>query len=412
MVSKSNLFIGLIASVAALSDPTLWKLQRNGDEKCTKCLATSQCREAYGDDWYCCPFMKKCVNSGSMSCFYPIADCRSPVCRDETWPIDCNCNNPDFPNNWLPSEAYEGADTSGGDNGSDNGSNGNGNDSGNDGGNDNGGNDSTAIPTEVDEKELESFRLLNELRASGYTCPSGTTFSPNPEPLLWDCRLWKASYLHSKDMSTNNYFSHTSFDGRSFVTRGNEQNISPASENIAAGSSTAQRTLEQFMNSDGHCRNMMNPSMRLFAMGYSYDPTATYRHYWTQNFARASQIATLDQSCLNNTPTEMPVPEPTPSPTAQPTAAPTTLNTPAPTNVVVDEDPCGVAGKLKKKGNKIKVSKKLTKDVCSCEAECFAAGGNAYMFKTSSKKCSCFDDAKSSEKANSKFLVSVKSADE
>jgi len=155
----------------------------------------------------------------------------------------------------------------------------------------------------------------------------------------------------------------------------------------------------------------MNPSLRLFAMGYSYDSTAPYRWYWTQNFARSSQIATLDQSCLDNTPTEMPVPEPTPAPTnmpsAEPTTAPTTMNTPAPTNVVVDEDPCGVAGKLKNKGNKIKVSKKLTK-----ESECFAAGGNAYMFKTSSKKCSCFDAAKSSEKANSKFLVSVKSADE
>lgn len=82
-------------------DLTKCKLQRGDDAKCTPCLTHSQCREAYDSSWFCCPYMKKCVSSSSMSCFYPIADCRPP-CHDSSWPLDgCKCNNADFPNNWL-----------------------------------------------------------------------------------------------------------------------------------------------------------------------------------------------------------------------------------------------------------------------------------------------------------------------
>jgi len=35
---------------------------------CDKCQSSDQCETGY-----CCPFMKKCVNSGSDPCSYPIA---------------------------------------------------------------------------------------------------------------------------------------------------------------------------------------------------------------------------------------------------------------------------------------------------------------------------------------------------
>jgi hypothetical protein len=44
--------------------------------QCGKCQTKDQCKTGY-----CCPFMKKCVNSGSDSCYYPIANCR-PMCYD------------------------------------------------------------------------------------------------------------------------------------------------------------------------------------------------------------------------------------------------------------------------------------------------------------------------------------------
>ena len=33
---------------------------------------------------------------------------------------------------------------------------------------------------------------------AGYTCPGGSSYAPNDVPLKFDCRLWKASQLHSQ----------------------------------------------------------------------------------------------------------------------------------------------------------------------------------------------------------------------
>jgi len=145
------------------------------------------------------------------------------------------------------------------------------------------------------EREWEHFGLLNELRASGFTCPSGQDYSPNPVPLKFECRLWKASQLHSQDMADQSYFSHTSSDGRSPWARASAQGINANAENIAAGSSTAEAVLEQWKRSDGHCKNMLNPTMKLFAVGYGYSEGSPYRHYWTQMFS--SGDAPVDDSC-------------------------------------------------------------------------------------------------------------------
>eukprot|EP00128_Syssomonas_multiformis_P007364 Colp12_sorted_trinity150504_noHs@15212 len=87
----------IVACVAA--DPCIAK---NSVGQCGQCIASEQCPQGY----YCCPYMKKCVNSGSMPCSYPIANC-SPRCYDGS---DCSTackgstSNPvEFPTKWqLP----------------------------------------------------------------------------------------------------------------------------------------------------------------------------------------------------------------------------------------------------------------------------------------------------------------------
>jgi hypothetical protein len=111
--------------------------------------------------------------------------------------------------------------------------------------------------------------------------------------MKFDCRLWKASQLHSQDMADQAYFSHTSKDGRSPWDRAAAQGVRSNGENIAAGSSTAQRVLDQWKNSDGHCKNMGNAGFKLFAVGYASG--GPYGHYWTQMFA--SREDGLDTSC-------------------------------------------------------------------------------------------------------------------
>jgi uncharacterized protein YkwD len=111
--------------------------------------------------------------------------------------------------------------------------------------------------------------------------------------------LWKAAYLHSKDMADRGYFSHTTLGtGESFGDRANEQGISANAENIAAGRSSAEGALEQWKAStSGHCNEMMNPSYKLVGVGYAEGDIA-YRHYWTQMFSSLSlDDDALDVSC-------------------------------------------------------------------------------------------------------------------
>jgi uncharacterized protein YkwD len=88
-------------------------------------------------------------------------------------------------------------------------------------------------------------------------------------------------------MAANNYFSHTSLDGRTFdqrIRNAGYAGSSPLGENIAGGQSSPSAVVSGWMGSEGHCRNIMNPSFRAIGVGYAYESSATYRHYWTLNF--------------------------------------------------------------------------------------------------------------------------------
>jgi uncharacterized protein YkwD len=103
-----------------------------------------------------------------------------------------------------------------------------------------------------------------------------------------DDRLRCAARLHSLDMATNNFFSHTGTGGTTFTQRIEAQGYtswSAAAENIAAGSSTASAAVAQWMSSTaGHCGNIMNPAYEDIGIGVAYDASSTYGWYWTQDF--------------------------------------------------------------------------------------------------------------------------------
>ena len=82
-------------------------------------------------------------------------------------------------------------------------------------------------------------------------------------PCELDARLNNAAAKHSTDMAANNYFAPRRRDGASFVTRIKAEGYpTPRSENIAAGRTTAQATLTQWMNSAGHRRNILDCTAR------------------------------------------------------------------------------------------------------------------------------------------------------
>jgi uncharacterized protein YkwD len=99
-------------------------------------------------------------------------------------------------------------------------------------------------------------------------------------------QLQAAARKHSKDMAMNGFFAHTNLAGRSPFDRMKAEGYKGTTmgENIAAGNATAAQTMTQWMNSDGHCANIMNPKYKQLGVGYWYNASSKYRHYWTQNF--------------------------------------------------------------------------------------------------------------------------------
>jgi uncharacterized protein YkwD len=132
--------------------------------------------------------------------------------------------------------------------------------------------------------EQTVLTLVNERRAAGATC--GDTTHPPVAPLTRQVQLEQAARAHSEDMAAQNYFSHTSLDGRTFSQRIRDTGYmgSPIGENIAAGYSTPQAVVSGWMDSPAHCGNIMLANYGVLGVGYAFDAASTYGHYWTQNF--------------------------------------------------------------------------------------------------------------------------------
>lgn len=135
--------------------------------------------------------------------------------------------------------------------------------------------------------EADALRLVNQQRAAGATCGSRGSFVP-AAALTWNAQLASAAYGHSRDMADNDYFSHDSRDGRSMVDRINATGYtwSTIGENIAAGQGSVQTVISDWMASEGHCANLMNPRFTEFALTCARNSASQYRIYWTQNFGR------------------------------------------------------------------------------------------------------------------------------
>jgi uncharacterized protein YkwD len=136
--------------------------------------------------------------------------------------------------------------------------------------------------------EASVIARVNQLRAAGADCRSGGNFGP-AAALTWNDRLAQAAAGHSQDMADLNYFSHTSQDGRTLGDRATEAGYawSTVGENIAAGYSSVNGVMDAWMESDGHCANIMKPDFT--EVGVACVPgtaSNTYSSYWTMNLGR------------------------------------------------------------------------------------------------------------------------------
>ena len=96
--------------------------------------------------------------------------------------------------------------------------------------------------------------------------------------VIAEAQLRCAARLHSMDMAVRGFFDHTNPDGESPWDRVDETDYTgfASGENIAAGYPDPAAVMEGWMNSPGHCSNIMNPDNDELGVGY-YEGD-----YWTQ----------------------------------------------------------------------------------------------------------------------------------
>ena len=135
--------------------------------------------------------------------------------------------------------------------------------------------------------EAEITQRVNALRAAGAVC--GTTAYSAASALVWNSTLLVAAKGHSADMAQKNYFSHASQDGRTPGQRITAAGYiwSAYGENIAAGQTTVEQVMTGWINSPGHCQNLMSPNFRDIAVACVRNDAADYRLYWTMDLARS-----------------------------------------------------------------------------------------------------------------------------
>ena len=156
----------------------------------------------------------------------------------------------------------------------------------NNGGDDNGNTDPDPGPGPGETFAEQMLYAVNQARATQQNC--GGEIMPAVPALTWDLDLQDAAYSHSSDMANNNFMSHTGSDGSSPQDRieATGYSWSTWAENVAAGQKDIDAVMTSWMNSPGHCKNIMNGSVTEMGASFVENADTQYGIYWTQVFAK------------------------------------------------------------------------------------------------------------------------------
>lgn len=139
--------------------------------------------------------------------------------------------------------------------------------------------DVSAWPSALSGMEEDVFALVNARRAEGGNC-GGEAFGP-AAPLAYNGALICAARKHSKDMVTRGFFNHSNPDGDGPGERAAAAGFGSAfvGENIAAGQQTPDHVMSSWMDSAGHCSNILNSQYNVIGIG-------VVDAHWTQVFGQ------------------------------------------------------------------------------------------------------------------------------
>lgn len=112
-------------------------------------------------------------------------------------------------------------------------------------------------------------------------------------PLRFSANLNEAALGHTLDQAAQgDTFHFDPLDGSGPADRLTAAGyvFSRWGENVAAGFPTAAAVMQGWMNSSGHCKNILNPAFTEIGVGF-VDGGVRYNYFWTQAFARPKGVA-------------------------------------------------------------------------------------------------------------------------
>ncbi len=144
--------------------------------------------------------------------------------------------------------------------------------------------DITDAECTISAAQQELLDAHNTARSIGRNC--GTDFYPATTPLNWDCTLAEISDDHNQDMANNNFFNHTGSDGLRSSDRATNAGYiwQTVGENIAAGQQSVNEVMNDWLDSPGHCANIMRPAYKDIGSDVYNAFGSQYPTYWTAVF--------------------------------------------------------------------------------------------------------------------------------
>ncbi len=126
--------------------------------------------------------------------------------------------------------------------------------------------------------------FVNEARRSPRQCGS-RSFAAVP-PLAHNALLEQAAAQHADAMARLDFMAHTGRDGsqpRDRVTRTGYR-WRAVGENIAGGPTTPRAVVDGWLESPGHCANIMSPAFTQIGVAFAVNRQSKYGIYWAQVF--------------------------------------------------------------------------------------------------------------------------------
>jgi len=141
--------------------------------------------------------------------------------------------------------------------------------------------------TQADDVEERVLALVNAARARPQRCGS-QAFAAAP-PLRLNPTLQSVAGSHAAEMARYSYFSHTGRDGSTVDGRATLAGYPwrQIGENIAAGQMTADAVVRGWINSPGHCANIMSPAYSEMGAAFVVNQQSSMGIYWAQVFGAA-----------------------------------------------------------------------------------------------------------------------------